>query len=93
MDVTEEPIVGPESPEEQQEAEERPNVAISNAVARRGQYYVLQPNGLLQRVTYRTSANPKDKDSPVISNLKYENVKPIRDPIYTYQNGQLVRIN
>lgn len=83
----------PETVEYKDDDEGESNIAISTAIARQGQYYVLQPNGKLQKVTYRTTVDPKNKSSPIISNLKYEYVSPIKDPIYSYQNGQLVRIN
>lgn len=68
-------------------------MAISTAVAN-GQYYLLQPDGRLQRVTYKTTPNANDKGTGFTANLVYENVEPIRDPIYTYnENLPLVRIN
>lgn len=68
-------------------------MAVSTAVAA-GQYYILQADGRLQRVTFKTSPNGKDKNNGFTANLVYENVEPIRDPIYTYdQNLMLSRVN
>lgn len=80
---------------EETEESQKPNIAVSTAIAnnKQGQYYILQSNGLLQKVTYKTSQNPTNKNSPIVSNLKYEPVPPIRDPIYSYNNGRFVRIN
>lgn len=45
-------------------------------------YYIYHPTGLLQKVSYRT------KDDQVnmaySAELKYENVEPIKSPVYTY---------
>ncbi|KAJ8922027.1 hypothetical protein NQ315_008666 [Exocentrus adspersus] len=47
-----------------------------------GIYYIYHPNGLLQRVTYATK---DDVERMAFSaRLRYENVEPIREPIYTY---------
>ncbi|EEZ99119.1 uncharacterized protein LOC100141951 [Tribolium castaneum] len=54
----------------------------SSAVTQQGIYYIYHPNGLLQRVIYMTK---DDAGNMVYSaQLKYENVDPIREPIYTY---------
>lgn len=49
----------PESDYEDAEDDE-PNVAISTAIASNGQYYVLGPNNVLQRVVYMTSQTEDD---------------------------------
>lgn len=76
-----------------QDSDPGPNISISTAVARKGQYYILEPNGKLQKVSYETKMDPTKKGQPIISNLRYEYVNPIIDPIYAYQNEKLVRIN
>uniref|UniRef100_A0AAR5P910 DUF4794 domain-containing protein n=1 Tax=Dendroctonus ponderosae TaxID=77166 RepID=A0AAR5P910_DENPD len=45
-------------------------------------YYIYHPTGLLQKVSYRT----KDDQANMAysAELKYENVEPIRSPVYTY---------
>lgn len=47
-----------------------------------GVYYLYHPTGLLQRVAYATS-NDVAKMA-YVAQLKYQNVDPIKDPIYTY---------
>lgn len=47
-----------------------------------GVYYIYHPNGLLQKVVYAT--NDDLEKMAFSARLKYENVEPIRDPIYTY---------
>ncbi|XP_018569798.1 extensin-2-like [Anoplophora glabripennis] len=47
-----------------------------------GVYYVYHPSGLLQRVVYATQ---DDVEKMAFSaKLKYENVEPIKGPIFTY---------
>lgn len=79
--------------EEQEETEqEDPNVAIATAIAR-GQYYVLQPDGGLQRVLYKTTQTEEEwKNNAFSAKLVYQPVEPITAPIYTY-NAPLVRIS
>ncbi|KAJ3665644.1 hypothetical protein Zmor_001132 [Zophobas morio] len=60
----------------------------NSAVSEQGIYYIYHPSGLLQRVIYMT----KD-DVPNMAysaQLKYENVEPIREPIYTYDPKTLI---
>lgn len=47
-----------------------------------GVYYIYHPNGLLQKVVYAT--NDDVEKMAFSARLKYENVEPIKDPIYTY---------
>lgn len=50
--------------------------------AEQGAYYVFHPSGLLQKVTFAT----KDdfKNMAYYAKIKYEDVKPIKAPIFTY---------
>jgi hypothetical protein len=45
-------------------------------------YYIYHPGGLLQRVVYLARDDPQNME--YTAQLKYENVEPIREPIYTY---------
>lgn len=87
--------IATEEEEEVSQTDNPNNVAI--AVANAGQYYVLQPDGRLQKVTYKTEQTEEDlKTNGFSARLMYRDVEPIREPIYTYDNnglGPLVRIN
>lgn len=52
----------------------------------RGQYYLLLPDGRLQRVMYITSADLKKM--AYSAKLRYEDVPPITGPIFTTANNQ-----
>ncbi|XP_044259178.1 uncharacterized protein LOC123007796 [Tribolium madens] len=54
----------------------------NSAVTQQGIYYIYHPNGLLQRVVYMTRDDAGNM--AYSAQLKYENVDPIREPIYTY---------
>lgn len=58
----------------------------------RGLYYIYHPDGQLQRVVYSAKQNPRTKT--YTTQLKYEDVQPIREPIFTYdpQTGALTRL-
>lgn len=47
-----------------------------------GAYYIYHPSGLLQRVTYGTRDDVKNM--AFSAQLQYQNVEPIREPIFTY---------
>ncbi|ENN78515.1 hypothetical protein YQE_05016, partial [Dendroctonus ponderosae] len=47
-----------------------------------GIYYIYQPSGLLQRVSYLTKDDVKQM--LFSAKLKYENVEPVAGPVYTY---------
>ncbi|CAG9769141.1 unnamed protein product [Ceutorhynchus assimilis] len=53
-----------------------------------GSYYIYHPSGLLQKVTYVKNDDAKKMSLDV--KLKYENVDPIRGPVYTYDPESLV---
>ncbi|CAH0553884.1 unnamed protein product [Brassicogethes aeneus] len=53
-----------------------------------GTYYIYHPSGVLQRVVYNTKDNTGKMEFS--AKLKYEVVEPIRGPIYTYDNDNLV---
>lgn len=48
----------------------------------RGVYYVYHPEGLLQRVMY--SSRNDERNMEYSAKLNYQNVEPIKGPIYTY---------
>lgn len=53
-----------------------------NLQEERGVYYVYHPNGFLQKVIFATSNDLQNM--AYTAKIQYENVEPIRDPIYTY---------
>lgn len=53
-----------------------------------GVYYIYHPTGLLQKVVYSTKDDARKME--YLAKLKYENVEPIRGPIYTYSKDDLV---
>ncbi|KAK9874484.1 hypothetical protein WA026_002832 [Henosepilachna vigintioctopunctata] len=57
-----------------------------------GVYYVYHPTGLLQKITYATKDD--QQDMAYYARIRYENVEPIREPIYTYEptTGEVKRI-
>ncbi|KAJ8982271.1 hypothetical protein NQ317_007243 [Molorchus minor] len=59
----------------------------------RGSYYIYHPNGALQRVVYATKDDVRNM--VYSAQLKYQNVEPIKGPVYTYdpQSYVLQRIN
>lgn len=52
-----------------------------------GAYYIYHPSGLLQRVTYGTRDDVKNM--AFSAQLRYHNVEPIREPIFTYDSKTL----
>ncbi|CAG9769140.1 unnamed protein product [Ceutorhynchus assimilis] len=50
--------------------------------SQQGIYYIYHPSGLLQRVAYSTKDDLANM--AYSAQLKYENVEPIRGPVYTY---------
>lgn len=59
-----------------------------NAIVEQGTYYLYHPDGRLQRVVYTTKADVQDMGFS--AQLKYQNVDPIKDPIYTYDPQTLL---
>lgn len=57
-------------------------------IVERGAYYLYHPDGRLQRVVYTTKADVRDMGFS--AQLKYKNVEPIKDPIYTYDPQTLL---
>ncbi|XP_049820036.1 uncharacterized protein LOC126264784 [Aethina tumida] len=53
-----------------------------------GVYYVYHPSGLLQRVEYLRKDDTENKE--FLAQLKYQDVAPIREPIYTYDPNTYV---
>ncbi|KAG5879882.1 hypothetical protein JTB14_037718 [Gonioctena quinquepunctata] len=58
------------------------NAKLADSNAEKGNYYIYHPTGLLQEVTYSTKDDPANM--AFMTSLKYKNVNPIREPIYTY---------
>lgn len=58
-----------------QKVEEKPEID-------QGIYYVYQPSGLLQRISYQTENDVRNM--AYMAQLRYENVDPIKEPIYYY---------
>ncbi|KAG5894504.1 hypothetical protein JTB14_029914 [Gonioctena quinquepunctata] len=54
----------------------------------KGVYYIYHPEGRLQRVVYSTKDDVKKMEYS--ARLTYENVQPIRGPIYTYDQNDYV---
>lgn len=54
----------------------------SEKFVERGIYYIYHPNGLLQKVVYATKDDIEKMEYS--ARLRYQDVEPIRDPIYTY---------
>nr|XP_023026746.1 U1 small nuclear ribonucleoprotein C-like [Leptinotarsa decemlineata] len=53
-----------------------------DGLSQRGVYYIYHPEGLLQRVVYSTKDDVRKMEYS--AKLKYENVEPVRGPIYSY---------
>lgn len=59
-------------------------------VVQRGIYYLYHPDGLLQKIVYTTKADVQN--TGFSAQLKYQDVEPLKDPIYTYDpETQLLR--
>lgn len=52
------------------------------AVKEAGSYLIYHPSGLLQRVVYSTEDDPRNM--AFSAKLRYQNVKPVVEPVYTY---------
>lgn len=52
-----------------------------------GIYYVYHPTGLLQRITYQTQNDLRNM--AYVAQLKYQDVEPIKEPIYYYDPNTL----
>lgn len=70
-----------------------------------GTYYILLPDGRLQKISYITmpleerlgkleaEAGFKEQSlNAYLANLKYQDVEPIRGPIYAYNSAPLIRV-
>lgn len=53
-----------------------------------GVYYIYHPSGLLQRIVYSTKNDVENMG--YTAQLKYQDVEPIREPIYTYDPNTYV---
>lgn len=57
-------------------------------IVEQGAYYLYHPDGLLQRIVYTTKADVQNMGFS--AQLKYQDVQPIKDPIYTYDPETLL---
>lgn len=83
--TTESEITTTEEPTTTEAVTQSARLQVKKDLTEKGVYYVYHPEGVLQKVAYSTK---EDKANMAYSaNLKYENVEPIKGPIYTY-NGK-----
>lgn len=61
--------------DDKEKIEEKPEID-------QGVYYVYHPSGLLQRISYQTENDLRNM--AYMAQLRYQNVDPIKDPIYYY---------
>ena len=54
----------------------------------RGVYYIYHPTGQLQKVIYSTKKDPRNR--AYTAQVKYEDVEPIKAPIFTYDPKTLI---
>ncbi|XP_076253572.1 uncharacterized protein LOC143191997 [Rhynchophorus ferrugineus] len=54
------------------------------ASKQKGVYYIYHPTGVLQKITYSTRGNRRNNEYR--ARYKYENIEPIRGPVYTYDS-------
>lgn len=80
--ATEEGVATPPTPAADSTRSEESGKLVEDAFVEQGVYYVYHPDGLLQKVVYSTKGDVQDMG--YTAQLKYEDVEPIRDPIYTY---------
>lgn len=55
---------------------------VDDSFTQQGVYYIYHPSGLLQRIAYSTKSDVENMG--YTAQLKYQDVEPIKDPIYTY---------
>lgn len=87
--TSESPVISTTSGEFVGKLEAKENLEDENkAVTEQGLYYVYHPSGLLQKIVYLTKKD--EKNMAYTAQIKYENVEPIRAPIYTYDPTTLL---
>ncbi|KAK9878538.1 hypothetical protein WA026_022435 [Henosepilachna vigintioctopunctata] len=67
-------------------------IDVVKPIKQSGAYYIYHPSGLLQKVMYDT--NHDEKNMEFSARLQYEDVEPIKHPIYSYdvKTKQYIRI-
>lgn len=79
----------PEPESEQISVVSKPSESNENdRYVQQGTYYVYHPTGLLQRIVYGIETDVKNMG--FTAQLRYQNVEPINDPIYTYDPNTYV---
>lgn len=56
--------------------------------SQQGTYYIYHPSGLLQKIVYATKNDVENMG--FTARLRYQDVEPIREPIYTYDPNTFV---
>lgn len=67
---------------------ERLSEGREESFSQQGTYYIYHPSGLLQRIVYATKSDVQNMGFS--AQLRYQDVEPIRDPIYTYDPNTYV---
>lgn len=65
-----------------QNDKEKLTEGVDDSFTQQGVYYIYHPSGLLQRIAYSTKNDVENMG--YTAQLKYQDVQPIKDPIYTY---------
>ncbi|XP_045466608.1 uncharacterized protein LOC123675304 [Harmonia axyridis] len=83
----------PTTTEVNTEENEAENLSEQLKDGEQGAYYIFHPSGLLQKVTFATKDDLANM--AYYARVKYEDVEPIRGPIYTYdpESAELKRIS
>lgn len=55
---------------------------VEDSFTQQGIYYIYHPTGLLQKIAYSTKSDVENMG--YTAQLKYQDVEPIKEPIYTY---------
>lgn len=62
--------------------------AGEESFSQQGTYYIYHPSGLLQRIAYATKND--NANMGFTAQLRYQDVEPITDPIYTYDPNTFI---
>lgn len=59
-----------------------------------GRYYLLQPDGSLQQVVYKSPQTEEQTNRRFNANFVLQNVQPVQEPIFSYNAvAPLIRLN
>lgn len=92
--VTEQPFATDNSTEPESEQinvernKDRLTEGTDDSFTQQGVYYIYHPTGLLQKIAYSTTSDVENMG--YTAQLKYQDVEPIKDPIYTYDPNTFV---